>query len=91
MAQQCPRHTHARPHHACACLQMLAVLERKERVVEAEINLLEYQEANREWRWWFVAWCVLCVWWVQRSCVGRMGVDGCASARRRSVLRLSAL
>ncbi|KAL4860244.1 hypothetical protein ACK3TF_000429 [Chlorella vulgaris] len=28
--------------------QMLAVLERKERVVEAEINILEYQEANRE-------------------------------------------
>ncbi|KAL4420332.1 hypothetical protein ABPG77_010237 [Micractinium sp. CCAP 211/92] len=28
--------------------QMLAVLERKERIVEAEINILEYQEANRE-------------------------------------------
>jgi hypothetical protein len=27
---------------------MLSVLERKERVVEAEINILEYQEANRE-------------------------------------------
>lgn len=27
---------------------MLAVLERKERIVEAEINILEYQEANRE-------------------------------------------
>lgn len=28
--------------------QMLAVLERKERIVEAEINILEYQETNRE-------------------------------------------
>ncbi len=28
--------------------QMLSVLERKERIVEAEINILEYQEANRE-------------------------------------------
>jgi cell division protein FtsB len=28
--------------------QMLAVLERKEQMVEAEINILEYQEANRE-------------------------------------------
>jgi hypothetical protein len=28
---------------------MLAVLERKEQMVEAEINILEYQEANREW------------------------------------------
>lgn len=27
---------------------MLSVLERKERVVEAEINILEYQEINRE-------------------------------------------
>lgn len=27
---------------------MLAVLERKERIVEAEINILEYQETNRE-------------------------------------------
>jgi hypothetical protein len=29
-------------------VQMLSVLERKERVVEAEINILEYQEANSE-------------------------------------------
>jgi hypothetical protein len=29
-------------------MQMLAVLERKERIVEAEINILDYQEANRE-------------------------------------------
>lgn len=28
--------------------QMLGVLERKERMVEAEISILEYQEANRE-------------------------------------------
>ena len=36
---------------AAPCLprvQMLSVLERKERVVEAEINILEYQEANSE-------------------------------------------
>ena len=30
-------------------LQMLSVLERKERMVQAEVDLLEYHEANREW------------------------------------------
>jgi hypothetical protein len=41
---------------------MLAVLERKERVVEAEINILEYQEANREL--WSCVCAVVCsfVW-----------------------------
>ena len=35
---------------ACSPPQMLGVLERKERTVEAEIMMLEYHEANRAWR-----------------------------------------
>lgn len=36
------------PTNCSPAMQMLAVLERKERILLAEINILEYQEANRE-------------------------------------------
>lgn len=49
---------------------MLSVLERKERIVEAEINILEYQEANREP--WGSGGCIV---WAVEFAVHRAGLQ----------------